>query len=375
MPIPLSKPHIPANALDSIAAVLQSGKLSGDGAWCRKVEARLRADFHLPNALLTTSCTHALEMATQLVGGAPDDEIITASFTFVSATNAILRALMTPVFVDIDPDTLNIDAAKIEAKITPRTRAIMPMHYAGVACDMDAIMAIATKHNLLVIEDAAHAIGASYKGRPLGTIGDMGCFSWHDTKNVVAGEGGAIAIRDESRARRAEIIREKGTNRAQFFRGEIDKYTWIDVGSSFIMSEILAAFLDAQFDAFAFIQERRKAIYEYYMDALRDLEIAGKLRLPRVPEECRTNHHLFHVLLPGEQERDRVMAAMRAQQISTPFHYVPLHTAPYWKNFKPDQEALPITEDIASRLIRLPLYPDLSEAECAQVVGALKSAL
>lgn len=373
--IPLSKPHVPANAMNNIAAVLASGKLSGDGTWCRKVETRLRTEFHLPNALLTSSCTHSLELAMQLLGAQPGDEVITASFTFVSAANAILRAQLDPVFVDIDPRTLNLDPSHIEAKITPRTRAILPMHYAGVACDMDAIMQIAKRHNVLVIEDAAHAIGATYRGTPLGTIGDIGCFSWHDTKNICSGEGGAITMRDEVRARAAEILREKGTNRAQFFRGEIDKYTWIDVGSSFVMSEILAAFLDAQFDAFEHIQTERARIYNFYVKELRALETAGKLRLPIVPPDCTTNYHLFHVLLPTEQERDRVMKRLREQGISAPFHYVPLHTAPYWKKFNPNQEALPITENLSARLIRLPLFPDLTQSECETVVDRVTEAL
>lgn len=369
--IPNSKPYIPANAYSNIEAVLKSGKLSGDGAWGKKVEARLRKDFLLPNALLTSSCTHALELSAQLVGGAPEDEAIMPSFTFVSSANAFLRAGMNPVFVDIDPDTLNIDPKRIEEKITTRTRAIVPMHYAGVGCNMDAIMDIATRHNLKVIEDAAHAIGATYKGKRLGAIGDMGCFSWHDTKNICSGEGGALTLRDENLARSAEILREKGTNRAQFFRGEIDKYTWIDVGSSFIMSEILAALLDAEFDAFDHIQQERKRVHEFYMASLRDLEQQEKLRLPIIPKECTTNHHLFYVLLPTEQKRDSMMQQLRTVGISAPFHYVPLHSAPYWKKFKPNQERLPITEDLSARLLRLPLYPDLSQEDCSRIVEAV----
>jgi dTDP-4-amino-4,6-dideoxygalactose transaminase len=375
MPIPLSKPYLPSNAILNIASVLAGGKLSGDGAWCRKVEQRLQADFNLPHVLLTSSCTHALELAAQLLGADDGDEVIMPSFTFVSTANAVLRTLKNPVFVDIDPRTLNIDPAAIEKAVTPRTRAIMPVHYAGIACDMDAIMAIAAKHNLVVIEDAAHAIGATYKGKPLGAIGDMGCFSWHDTKNICSGEGGALVLRDDSRVVAAEILREKGTNRAQFLRGEVDKYTWIHAGSSFVLSEILAAFLDAQFDAFDHIWNERKRIHEFYMSALSDAERKGNLRLPVIPADCQPNYHLFYLLLPSEAKRDALMRHLRAQGISAPFHYVPLHTSPYWRKLNPDQPSLPVTEDLSARLLRLPLYPDLtpdqSEFVVAQVLAGI----
>ena len=374
-PIPLSKPHISKNALLNITQALLSGKLSGDGAFCKKVEARMRADFSLPNPMLTSSCTHALELSAMLLNATPGDEIIMPSFTFVSSANAFLRCGMKPVFADIDERTLNVSPQSIEQKITPRTRAIMAVHYAGVGCDMDAISGIAKKHGLVVIEDAAHAIGARYKGKPLGAIGDIGCFSFHDTKNVCAGEGGAICMPDKALAERAEILREKGTNRSQFLRGQVDKYTWVDAGSSYILSEILAAFLDSQFDAFEFIQARRKAAHDYYIGSLRESEEKNLLCLPVIPEECETNYHLFYILLPTEEKRNSVMKKLKAEGITAPFHYVPLHSSPFGMKLGNKPGDLTVTENLSSRLIRLPLYPDLTQVECEYVVEKLKEVL
>src|SRR5579883_746002 len=373
--IPLSKPYISKNALLNITQVLLSGKLSGDGAFCKKVEARMCTDFSLPNLLLTSSCTHALELSAMLVNAKPGDEVIMPSFTFVSTANAFLRAGMKPVFAAIDSWTLNISPESIMQKITPRTRTLVVVHYAGVSCDMDAIMAIAKKHNLIVVEDAAHAIGARYNGRPLGAIGDIGCFSFHDTKNITSGEGGAICMKDEALAARAEILREKGTNRSQFLRGEIDKYTWVDAGSSYILSEILAAFLDSQLDVFDFMQANRKAAHDFYMESLKECEVKKLLRLPIITDDCETNYHLFYILLPTEEKRNAVMKQLKADGITAPFHYVPLHTSPYGIQLGNKQGDLPITEDLANRLIRLPLYPDLTQVECEYVVEKLKAAL
>lgn len=371
-PIPNSKPYIPANAMENIARAFASGKLSGDGAWCKKVERRLREDFAIPNAMLTSSCTHALEIAAMLLNAAPGDEVIMPSFTFVSSANAFMRCGMKPVFADCDKHTLNISPESVEAKITSRTRAVIPVHYAGVACQMDELLTIAKRHSLYIIEDAAHAIGATYKGAPLGTIGDIGCFSFHDTKNLCAGEGGAVCMRDSALARRAEIMREKGTNRTQFIRGEIDKYTWVDIGGSYILSEILAAFLDAQFDSFDYIQTRRKWIHHFYMGALREDEEQGLLRLPIIPPECESNWHLFYVLFPTEERRNAVMKYLKQNGITAPFHYVPLHTSPMGQTLGNAAGDLPVTENVSRRLLRLPLFPDLTQAECEYVVEKVK---
>jgi len=374
-PIPNSKPHIPKHAMENIAQALLSGKLSGDGQWCKKVERRMREDFALPNVMLTSACTHALELAAILLNASAGDEVIMPSFTFVSTANAFIRRGMKPVFADIDEKTLNISPESVKKKISPRTRAIVPVHYAGVASDMDALLNIAKAHDIFVIEDAAHAIGAKYKGKPLGAIGDIGCFSFHDTKNICAGEGGAICMNDAALVLRAEILREKGTNRSQFIRGEIDKYTWVDVGGSYIMSEILAAFLDAQFDVFDFIQGRRKAAHDFYMDTLRECEEKELLRLPIIPDECESNWHLFYILLPTETKRDMVMKQLKAAGISAPFHYVPLHTSPFGIKYGNKPGDLPVTENLSARLLRLPLFPDLSLVECEFIVTKLKEAL
>ena len=305
--------------------------LSGDGDFTKKCNMWLEARTGARKALLTHSCTAALEMAALLADIQPGDEVVMPSYTFVSTANAFVLRGGVPVFVDICPDTLNIDTTLIEAAITPRTKAIVPVHYAGVSCEMDVIMDIAKHHDLLVIEDAAQGIMSAYKGKPLGSIGHLGTYSFHETKNIIAGEGGALLVNDERFAERAEIIREKGTNRSQFFRGQVDKYTWVDVGSSYLTGEVVAAFLWAQMEEAEAITEKRLAIWRLYHEALRPLEAAGVLRRPMIPECCRHNAHMYYVLLESLKKRDELIDRLAAQGVNTVFHYVPLHQLSGWK--------------------------------------------
>ncbi|MGC8898360.1 MAG: dTDP-4-amino-4,6-dideoxygalactose transaminase [Bacteroidota bacterium] len=366
MKIPLTKPHIPANLLSGLEAVLRTGVLHGNGEVGQRVERWMQQRYGFRHVLLTTSGTHALELAMMLLDAKSGDEAILPSFTFVSTANAVLRRGLVPVFAEIDKETLNISPEDVAKRVTPKTRVIIPVHYAGVACDMDALRSIADEHKLAIVEDAAHAIGASYKGRMLGGIGAMGCLSFHDTKNVTCGEGGAFITNDDRLAARAETIREKGTNRAQFLRGEVDKYTWVDIGSSFVISEILAALLEAQFAVIEEITKRRKTIYEFYLTNLRPLEQRGLLRLPVIPPYAQTNYHLFHILLPTEGIRNALMVHLRNAGIAAAFHYIPLHSSPFGKQFARGE--LPVTERVSQCLLRLPLYPDLTEAECSYIV-------
>lgn len=371
-PIPSNVPSIDEGVLRYVTAVLNSGKLSGDGRMCKEAEARLCSLFGVRHALLTTSCSHALELSMQLLDLRPGDEVITPSFTFVSAANAILLAGGTPVFCEIDERTLTIDPADAERRITSRTRAIMPMHYAGVAADMNAVMDIARRKGLAVIEDAAQGVNATYNGKYLGTIGDAGTYSFHDTKNVVSGEGGAFITNDERLARRAEIIREKGTNRSNFLRGEVDKYTWVDRGSSYVLSEILAAVLLHQLDALGRIQERRAAIYARYLKGLASVETHGRARLPVIPQGCGSNYHIFHLILNDEQTRNALMAHMKQEGIGASFHYIPLHSAPYaLARLGTAGLRLPVTDSLASRLLRLPIYPGLTDAQVDRVIATV----
>ncbi len=324
---------------------------------------------------MTPSCTAALEMAAMLCELGPGDEVILPSFTFVSTANAIVRLGAAPVFVDIREDTLNLDEELIEQAITPRTRAIFPVHYAGVACEMDRIMAIADEHDLLVVEDAAQGVNACYRGRALGSIGHLAAYSFHDTKNYVCGEGGALCVNAPEFVERAEIIRDKGTNRSRFLRGVVDKYTWVDVGSSYVPSEIACAFLYAQLEALEEIAQRRRDVYSRYQQQLAALESDGLLRLPRVPEECQTNHHLFHILLPDAATRNALMQHLKSQGTSAVFHYIPLHTSPMGMRCGYHHGALPVTENLSERLLRLPLYCDLSQEDQQRIVGQIASFL
>jgi dTDP-4-amino-4,6-dideoxygalactose transaminase len=311
-------------------------------------------------------------MAAWLCGLQAGSEVIMPSFTFVSTANAVMRFGATPVFVDVRPDTLNLDEKLIEQAVTPRTRAIMPIHYAGVACELDHINIVAEKHRLHVIEDAAQAINAFYKGRALGSVGHLGAYSFHDTKNVTCGEGGALCINRTDLIERAEIIRDKGTNRQGFLRGEVDKYVWMDVGSSYVPSEILCAFLCAQLEQLEAVTERRRAIAELYRSLLKPLEKEGFLTLPTVPPHCRTNHHTFFMLLPDRMTRDGLLGHLQAQGIGSAFHYVPLHTSPMGRKLGYQKGDLPLTENLSDRLLRLPIYYDLSEEDQQAVVKAVK---
>ncbi len=359
--------------MDFIARVIESGKLSGDGAVCKEVERRMEHLFDVRRVLLTSSGTHALEMAMMVLNLQPGDEVIVPSFTFVSTANAIIRAGGTPVFCDIDKDTLTMDPADLERRMSSRTRAIAPVHYAGVSAAMDEISEIARVHGLTIVEDAAQGVNARYKGKYLGTIAPMGTYSFHDTKNYVCGEGGAFLTNDEDIARRAEIIREKGTNRSRFLRGEVDKYTWIDVGSSYVLSDILAAVLQFQLEKLDEIQNRRKHFYNLYLNGLRELERQGKLYLPKIPASCDSNYHMFFVILPDEEQRNRLMSKLKEFGIETAFHYVPLHSSPYAKS-RPgmQQVSLPVTEKFSASLLRLPLYPGLLDVDVEYIIEKVK---
>ncbi|MBI5591160.1 MAG: dTDP-4-amino-4,6-dideoxygalactose transaminase [Deltaproteobacteria bacterium] len=354
--IPFNKPYMTGRELWYIAQAHTNGHLSGDGMFTKKCHAWLEARTGAHKALLTHSCTAALEMAAILADIQPGDEVIMPSYTFVSTANAFVLRGGVPVFVDIRMDTRNIDETKIEAAITPRTRAVVPVHYAGVACEMDTIMNIARRHNLLVIEDAAQGIMSTYKGKPLGSIGHLGAYSFHETKNIISGEGGALLINDERFVERAEIIREKGTNRDQFFRGQVDKYTWVDIGSSYLPGEVIAAFLWAQMEEADQITGKRLEIWSYYHQALSLLETSEKLRRPVVPKECRHNAHMYYIVLPNLETRMQAIAQMKKAGINTVFHYVPLHDAPFGKKHARAHGDLPITRLTSDCLLRLPLW-------------------
>jgi len=370
--IPFNKPYLTGHELSNIAEAQLSAKLAGDGPFTRRCQGWLEKLSPNSTALLTHSCTAALEMAALLCGIGPGDEVILPSYTFVSTANAFVIRGAKPVFIDIRPDTLNMDERKIEAAITSRTRAIVPVHYAGVACEMERIMEIAEAYRLYVIEDAAQGCLSSYKGRPLGTIGHLGCFSFHETKNIISGEGGALMVNQSALMSRAEIIREKGTDRSRFLRGEVDKYTWVDIGSSYLPSEITAAFLWAQMQCAEAISRKRLAVWSRYNIAFRNSTWA---QTPHVPNDCRHNGHMFYLLNRSGKPRDEVIAELKSMRIHTPFHYVPLHSSPFVKTRGGNIPHLPVTDRVAATLIRLPLYIDLSESEQDRVINAVSSLL
>jgi dTDP-4-amino-4,6-dideoxygalactose transaminase len=361
--IPFNKPYMTGRELWYIAQAHTNGHLAGDGMFTKNCHAWLETRTGARKALLTHSCTAALDMAAMLADIQPGDEVIMPSYTFVSTANAFVLRGGTPVFVDIRPDTLNIDETLIEGAITPRTKAIVPVHYAGVACEMDAIMNIAQRHKLLVIEDAAQAVMSAYKGKPLGTIGHLGAYSFHETKNIISGEGGALLVNDDRFAERAEIIREKGTNRSQFFRGQIDKYTWVDIGSSYLPGEVIAAFLWAQMEEAQSITERRLDIWRRYHEAMAPLEGAGKLRRPIIPKDCQHNAHMYYILLESLEKRTEVIALLKEQNVHAVFHYVPLHNSPAGKKYGRTNGELRHTDDLADRLLRLPLWVGMDEEQ------------
>lgn len=361
MTIPFNRPYMTGQELGLIAEAHANGHLSGDGAFTKRCHHWLEQATGAHRALLTHSCTAALEIAALLLDLQSGDEVIMPSFTFVSTANAFVLRGAIPVFVDIRADTLNIDEAVIEAAITPRTKAICVVHYAGVACEMDEICRIAAKHGLPVIEDAAQGVMSRYNGRPLGTIGELGCLSFHETKNIISGEGGALLCRDATHAERAEILREKGTNRSRFFRGQVDKYTWVDQGSSYLPGEITAAFLAAQMDAAEHITDARLSIWNRYHAWAAALEDSGLVRRPMVPSHCIHNAHMYYLLLPTLEARGSFISGMKQRGVQTVFHYQPLHLAPAGLRFARAHGELPITCDVGDRLVRLPLWVGLEE--------------
>ncbi|HUU36010.1 MAG TPA: dTDP-4-amino-4,6-dideoxygalactose transaminase [Vicinamibacterales bacterium] len=372
-PIPFNKPGVTGRELPYLQQALASGHLSGNGAFTRRCHALLESLTGAPKVLLTTSCTHALEMAALLAGLEPGDEVVCPSFTFVSSVNAFALRGARPVFVDIRPDTLNIDERLLEAVITPRTRAIMVVHYAGVGCEMPALMAVAARHGLHVIEDNAHGLFGAYDGRALGSYGATSTLSFHETKNLTCGEGGALVINDPALVARAEILREKGTNRSRFFRGQVDKYTWVDVGSSYLPSDLLAAYLCAQLESWEEIQAARQSIWRRYDEALGSwTEAAGVVR-PHVPAHCRHPAHMYYLLMPSLEDRTRFIAHLRARSVLAVFHYQALHLSDKGREYGGRAGQCPVTEDVVDRLVRLPLYFELAEADQARVIDAATS--
>ncbi|MDG2992409.1 dTDP-4-amino-4,6-dideoxygalactose transaminase [Candidatus Synechococcus calcipolaris G9] len=372
-PIPFNHPFLTGRELELIGQAYQSGQLAGDGSFTHQCHTWLEQQLGCTKALLTHSCTSALEMAAILADLEPGDEVIMPSYTFVSTANAFVLRGAVPVFVDIRPDTLNLDETLVESAITHRTRAIAPVHYAGVGCEMDELQTLATKYNLLVIEDAAQGIYARYRDQPLGTIGDLGCLSFHETKNIISGEGGALLINRDRFVERAEIIREKGTNRSQFFRGEIDKYTWIDIGSSYLPGEIIAAFLYAQLELADQIIASRLKIWDHYHNLLASLEEVAKIRRPQIPKHCQHNGHMYYILLPNLTVRTDLITYLKQSGIKSVFHYVPLHSSPAGQRYGRTQGDLVNTDRVADRLLRLPLFPDLSLEHVQDMVDAIKA--
>lgn len=371
--IPLSRPFISDLEKKYMLDTLAKEKISGDGYYTKKVSEFIEKKFHTKKAFLTTSCSSALDIAAMLLNLKKGDEVIIPSYTFTSTANSILLRGATPVFVDIEPSTLNIDVEAIRNKITPRTKAVFPVHYAGVSCKMDTIMEIAAEYNLKVVEDAAQGVNAKYKEQYLGTIADIGTYSFHESKNFSCGEGGALLInKDEKFIKEAEIIREKGTNRSKFFRGEVDKYTWVGIGSSYLPSDILAAFLYGQLQKMVEITDKRKYIYNYYYKHLQPLENEGMLRMPNIPDWCESNYHIFYLLLNSKEERNNLIKWFQENGVTAPFHYIPLHISPMGKKLGYKKGDLPLTENLSTRLLRLPLYIGLSNDDLDYIIDLIK---
>lgn len=370
--IDFNRPTIVGRELYYISQAIHNGYSAGDAGFTRKCHALLEQALDVPRVLLTTSCTHALEMAALLLEIKPGDEVIVPSFTFVSTANAFVLRGAKPVFIDIRPDTLNMDETMLEGLITERTRAVVPVHYAGVGCEMDTIGAIAAKYNVPIVEDNAHGLFGKYKGRYLGTFGTFATQSFHETKNFICGEGGALLINDPAYIERAEIIREKGTNRSRFFRGQVDKYTWVDIGSSYLPSDILAAFLYAQLEAREEIQAKRRQIWEYYYEHLQEWAQTYGVQLPTVPSYCEQSYHMFYLLLPSLEQRQALIEHLKERRILSVFHYLPLHLSDMGRRFGGKEGDCPVTEAVSDRLVRLPFYNDLDEADQARVVEAIR---
>lgn len=371
-PIPFNRPCFAGNEQTYIAEAIANGQISGDGLFTRRCRELLEAELGAPRVLLTTSCTHALEMAALLLDIAPGDEVIVPAFTFVSTVNAFVLRGAHPVFADIRPDTLNLDETALEGLITHRTRAIVPVHYAGVGCEMDVIQAAADKHGIAVVEDNAHGLFGKYRGRQLGTFGALATQSFHETKNFMCGEGGALLVNDPQYVERAEILREKGTNRSRFFRGQVDKYTWVDLGSSYLPSDLLAAFLYAQLEARERIQNQRRRAWNYYAAELGHWLPEHGVRLPIVPDHCEQPYHMFYLLFPSLAERQAVIAHLKSLGILSVFHYLPLHLSDMGRRFGGQPGDCPVTERVSDQLLRLPLFNDITEADQARVVAGLK---
>ena len=370
--IPFNKPYLSGKELDYIKDSVLSMKISGDGGFTKKCHQFFEEKYNFKKVLLTTSCTDALEMAAILIETQPGDEIIIPSYTFVSTVNAFVLRGAKIIFADSSAQNPNVDVNSIAQLITPKTKAIVVVHYAGIACDMDAVMAIAKQHNLFVIEDAAQAIDSFYKGKPLGSIGHLAAFSFHETKNIISGEGGMLAINDERFLQRAEIIREKGTNRSSFFRGEVDKYGWVDIGSSFLPSDIIAAFLYAQLENLNTIQKQRIHIWNKYYNALLPLEEKGFLQLPNLQEYASNNAHMFYVVCRNLNERTALINHLKQDDVQSVFHYLSLHKSPYYKD-KHDGRDLPMTDIYADRLLRLPLFFELTDTQIQKIVLSIQS--
>jgi dTDP-4-amino-4,6-dideoxygalactose transaminase len=369
--VPFNRLCLSGNEYKYIAEAIANGHASGDGPFTRLCQEILERDLRVPKALLTTSCTDALEMAAILLNCGPEDEVILPSFTFVSTANAFVLRGARVVFADVRSDTMNLDESQIESLITPRTKAIVPVHYAGVSCEMDTICAIAARNGVKVVEDNAHGLFSRYRGKYTGTFGALATQSFHETKNITCGEGGALLVNDPNLVERAQIIREKGTNRNQFLRGMVDKYTWVDIGSSYLSSDLLAAFLFAQLESRQQIQAKRRRVWEFYSRHLTEWATQHGVQMPFVPEHCEQCYHMFYLLLPSPRDRQFLVEHLKAQDILSVFHYVPLHLSDMGLKFAARKAHCPVTEDVSARLLRLPFYNDLTEAELSKVVAAV----
>jgi dTDP-4-amino-4,6-dideoxygalactose transaminase len=369
--VPFNKAGLAGAELRYMQEAIERGHISGDGPFTRECESLLERDLGVARVLLTTSCTHALEMAALLLDFHPGDEVIVPSFTFVSTVNAFVLRGARPVFADVRPDTLNLDESLLERLITPRTKAIVPVHYAGVACEMDEILRISRRHRIPVVEDNAHGLFARYNGKYTGTFGVLATQSFHETKNFTCGEGGALLVNDPELSERALVLREKGTNRNRFFRGQVDKYTWVDIGSSYVPSDLLAAFLKAQLEAREQIQCKRRGLWQYYWHSLEAWAQRRGVRLPIVPKECEQSYHMFYLLMPSLDQRQALISHLKERGILSVFHYVPLHLSEMGLKWGSGKEDCPVTVDVSERLLRVPFYNDLSEDEQSAVVEAI----
>jgi len=369
--IPFNQSSLAGRELEHISRTMTIGQIAGDQTFSKQCQALLEQTLGVKRALVTTSCTHALEMSALLLNIKPGDEVIVPSFTFVSTANAFVLRGARIVFADIRPDTLNLDETLLEQLISPRTKAIVPVHYAGVGCEMDEILRIANRHGIAVVEDNAHGLFGKYRGKWLGTFGCMATQSFHETKNITCGEGGALLINDAALIERAEIIREKGTDRSRFFRGQVDKYSWVDIGSSYVMSDVLAAFLYAQLEAFQKIQAERRTIWEYYDRNLRSWAVARGISCPTIPSHCEQSYHMYYLVMRSLEERQALIASLKSRGILSVFHYVPLHLSTMGKRVGGENAHCPVTEEKSARLLRLPFFNGLDSARLSRVVEAV----